>query len=154
MPRLAMPSLAVTRTPLLIAVLAQAGQLAAQDIQFGTDDGEWANDGECDDRRFFGPGMAVGLSWEYAGLDATDCRAALEAGEVRLWDMTEARAATVCAAIDFGTDEGEYPQDGECDDLRFEGPAVARVLDPGNIGGDASDCARMCFFGVLAVRDY
>ena len=126
---------------LLLAVLAVPA--AAQDILYGNDDGEWAFDGECDDRRFFGPGMAQGLSWEYVGMDASDCRAAYDAGRVQLWDMTAAKAATMCAAIDFGNDNGAYPQDGECDDLRFEGPAVARLLDPANVGGDASDCLRM-----------
>ncbi len=139
---------------LALLLLTVALPVAAQDILFGNDDGEWAFDGECDDRRFFGPGMAQGLSWEYVGQDASDCRAAFDAGLVRLWDITDARDATICAAIDFGNDNGAYPQDGECDDMRFEGPAVARLLDPANVGGDASDCLRMCAFGVVALRDY
>lgn len=137
-----------------LPLLAPTGAAAQQTINFGNDDGEWALDGECDDRRFFGSGMAQSLSWEYVGMDASDCRAAFEAGRVQLWDMNAAKAATQCAAIDYGNDSGAYPQDGECDDLRFEGPAVARVLDPANIMGDASDCSRMCAFGILALRDY
>jgi len=126
----------------------------AQDVNFGNDDGEWSIDGECDDRRFFGAGMAASLSWEFIGADATDCREAFKAGTVQLWVPADAQAATQCNAIDFGNDNGEYPMDGECDDRRFEGPAVARILSPDNVKGDATDCSRLCSFGVISVREY
>ncbi len=139
---------------LLCAVAPMATPAFAQDVNFGNDDGEWARDGECDDRRFVGPGMASGLSWVYVGMDATDCRAAYDAGQVRLWNSADSHAATTCAAIDFGNDLGAYPQDGECDDIRFEGPSTASSLDPANLGGDATDCTRLCAFGVISLRDY
>lgn len=123
-------------------------------INFGKDSGGYTNDGQCDDRRFTGPGMAAGYYWEDIGADASDCAAAYAAGRIRLWDYTAAKAATVCAAIDFGDDNGTYPNDFECDDLRFEGPGVAAGLQPEDQGHDASDCSRLCAFGVIALRDY
>ncbi len=123
-------------------------------IRFGNDDGPWARDGECDDRRFFGPGMASVLSWAALGGDASDCAAAYSAGEVFVWRQDEALAATQCTAIDFGDDDGEYPFDGECDDMRFEGRGVAMQLSSDATGHDASDCRRLCDFGVIGLRDY
>lgn len=52
---------------------------------FGNDSSEWANDGECDDPRFAGPGMTLTTlldSDRFA--DATDCREAWERGQLRL----------------------------------------------------------------------
>lgn len=137
-----------------IALAPIAAPVAAQDINYGNDTAEWANDGECDDRRFFGAAMADQISWEFVGMDATDCRTAFENGTVQLWDMNASRAATQCKTINFGNDTGEYPVDGECDDRRFEGPAVARVLNPENVSGDATDCSRLCAFGVVSLREY
>ena len=123
-------------------------------INFGDDSGEWNRDGECDDRRFFGSGMASGFSWDHVGRDATDCLSAYQGGSVRLWDFTEAKIATQCAALDFGDDSGSYPNDYECDDPRFEGPGAAMGMSFENSYGDASDCSRLCAFGVIALRDY
>ncbi len=54
-------------------------------IDFGTDDGEWSNDNECDDPRFKGPGMTgTPLLEEDIKADATDCREAYERGELTL----------------------------------------------------------------------
>lgn len=123
-------------------------------LNFGDDSGEWTNDGECDDRRFYGAGMAMGPSWANLGKDASDCVAAYKQGTVRLWNMQEALDATSCKAIDFGDDSGEYPQDGECDDPRFEGRGVAMQLSSEAIGRDATDCRQLCEFDVLGLRDY
>lgn len=123
-------------------------------INFGTDSGDWNGDGECDDRRFVGVAMAGDLSWSHVGRDASDCAEAYIAGNVRLWDYNAARDATLCAAIDFGDDSGAYPQDYECDDRRFEGPGAAMSMMMENVGGDASDCARLCAYGVVFLRDY
>lgn len=139
-------------TAVLLALMAAPAM--AQDINFGDDSSEWARDGECDDRRFFGPGMALSVTWQYVGQDATDCRSAYDAGRISLWNMRDAMAATQCAAIDFGDDSGGFPNDGECDDARFEGLAVAHVLTPDDIRRDASDCSRLCFYGAIALRDY
>ncbi len=131
-----------------------AENLLSDGVQFGDDSGQWANDGECDDRRFFGAGMAGSISWGSLARDATDCAAAYQAGTARLWSLPEAKAATQCSAIDFGDDFGEYANDNECDDYRFEGRGVAMHLDREDIGHDATDCQRLCNFGVLALRDY
>ncbi|WP_210529421.1 hypothetical protein [Rubellimicrobium arenae] len=127
---------------------------ATAGVNFGNDSSEWANDGECDDRRFVGQGMAASISWASVGRDASDCRTLHDAGALRLWDWAEARAATQCAALDFGDDAGEYAHDGECDDLRFEGPGAAGALGEATVGHDASDCSQLCAFGVVALRDY
>lgn len=64
------------------AAPAEAAQIA---VDFGDDTGEWANDNECDDSRFEGPGMtATPLLEEDIGHDATDCRTAYEAGRLTL----------------------------------------------------------------------
>lgn len=137
-----------------VALALSAAPAFAQNINFGSDTSEWARDGECDDRRFYGEGMAITVTWQYIGQDATDCRLAYEAGRVKLWNMADALEATQCAALDFGDDSGDYPNDGECDDNRFEGLAVAHVLLPDYVGKDASDCSRLCAFGAIALRDY
>jgi hypothetical protein len=143
------------RSILIAALTMSAMPALSQGINFGDDSSEWAQDGACDDRRFFGPGMEpFGVSWTHVGQDASDCRAAFEAGQVQLWDFQQSRAATQCAAIDFGNDGGEYPMDGECDDLRFEGLGMANQVSNLNIEADASDCSRLCAFGVIGLRNY
>lgn len=123
-------------------------------VNFGDDSSEWANDGECDDRRFVGQGMATALSSVNIGHDATDCRALHDAGQIRVWNWSEAQAATQCTAINFGDNAGQYAGDGECDDPRFEGISVARMLNPSEIGHDAADCSQLCSFGTASLRDY
>jgi hypothetical protein len=133
---------------------ASMAHIVMDGIDFGTDNGEWSKDGECDDRRFTGAGMTDSIGWNYLGADASDCSAAFGAGTVKLWSYVDAMAATQCAAIDFGSDNGAYPGDHECDDLRFEGVGVAANLSIDNIRGDASDCSALCAYGVIALRDY
>lgn len=151
-----------TRCPTLLLALGlcallpvlSPGPAAAQDVFFGDDSGRWARDGECDDRRFVGPGMASVLLWMNAGRDATDCRRAFEAGTIRFWDWSHALQATRCSRIDFGNDSGEWANDGECDDMRFEGPGMASGVISHNIGKDASDCRHYCEFGIIVLREY
>lgn len=51
---------------------------------WGDDQSEYANDGECDDPRFVGPGMYQGSNYEEdIRHDATDCREQYEAGRIR-----------------------------------------------------------------------
>jgi hypothetical protein len=126
----------------------------SEPLDFGDDSGEWANDGECDDRRFLGQGMAGWIGWINSGRDASDCRALYEAGSIRLWNWSAARAATQCDAIDFGDDASGEAGDGECDDLRFDGPGSAPGLTDEHIAHDASDCRQLCGFGMVALRDY
>ena len=54
-------------------------------VDFGNDSSQWANDGECDDPRFTGPGMtSTPLLDEDTRPDASDCRRAFQAGQIRL----------------------------------------------------------------------
>ncbi len=135
---------------------AQPAQPAAAtgSINFGDDTSEWANDGECDDRRFVGAGMALSLGRANIGRDATDCRGLFEAGQIQLWDATAAAAVTQCAAIDFGADTSEFTNDGECDDMRFEGMGSAQALSSENNSRDATDCSQLCAYGAISLRDY
>lgn len=123
-------------------------------INFGDDKGDWPKDGECDDRRFYGSAMASNLGWQFVGHDATDCQAALNAGSVALWIEAGSLAATQCTAIDFGDNTGPYPNDNECDDVRFEGRGTASVMNLENLGKDAADCSAQCTFGIISLRDY
>ncbi|SHJ12139.1 hypothetical protein [Wenxinia saemankumensis] len=117
---------------------------------FGDDSGDFANDGECDDRRFTGPGVATaGLSLSNTGRDATDCRQLFEAGRIRLFDVATAQ----CTGVEFGDDSGDYANDDECDDLRFEGLGMAHALGAGLVRRDASDCRRYCDLGMIGLRD-
>lgn len=54
-------------------------------IQWGDDNGRFSRDGECDDKRFAGPGMTdTPLLDSDIKHDATDCRAAYNSGRLRL----------------------------------------------------------------------
>ncbi len=122
--------LLVTLTGLL------AGPAFAQSISFGDDSGDWAQDGECDDPRFEGPGMTLTpLLSEDIMRDASDCRTAFERGRLTL------RGVDPDGRIDFGDDTGNWANDGDCDDMRFAGPGM--TLTPllfDDIMHDASDC--------------
>lgn len=128
--------------------------LAAGSVDYGNDSSEWANDGECDDRRFVGAGMATSLGWQHTGRDATDCRTLADAGSIRPWSWTEALAATSCEAVDFGDDASQFANDGACDDPRFEGMGMATVITEADLAHDAADCRQLCAMGTVALRDY
>lgn len=136
------------------AAVAAPAPLVHGGVVLGDDASAFANDGECDDRRFTGQGMAGSLRWDESGHDATDCRAGLESGNLKLWDWDEARAAANCPLIDFGTDASDYAGDGECDDPRFEGPGTAQTMSTEDLMRDASDCRRLCTLGIVGLRDY
>ena len=73
-----------------LTALAAALALAAcggNKVEFGDDSSTWANDGECDDPRFEGRGMAAMLVADDLGHDATDCRTLYEAGDIRLREV-------------------------------------------------------------------
>ncbi|MEJ8562871.1 hypothetical protein QTO30_17740 [Yoonia sp. GPGPB17] len=120
----------------------------AQDINFGDDSSDWANDGECDDGRFTGEGLtSTPLLEEDVLADATDCRTAYEAGKLTLLGVA------ADGSIDFGNDDGEWSNDGECDDMRFEGPGMTSTpLLQDDIMRDASDCREAFEAGQLALR--
>lgn len=109
-------------------------------VDFGDDAGEFARDGECDDLRFTGDGMtATPLLPDDIFRDASDCKAAFQSGKVDLNPLFIRLSGA--AEIDWGDDASEFARDGECDDLRFEGPGLTETpLLAGDIGHDASDC--------------
>ncbi len=119
-----------------------AGSSAPQSIQidFGDNSGNWTNDGECDDPRFIGPGMATQLVTADLGRDAADCQALYNKNEIAL---------ITAQNVDFGDDESAWPKDGECDDPRFAGPGSASKLEPANIGHDATDCRALLNSGAV-----
>ena len=127
---------------------------AATEIDFGDNASYFSHDGECDDRRFRGAGMASQFDWEDATHDASDCRDLYEAGEITLWNAEDSLAATECDSIDFGSNASKFSHDGVCDDPRFEGLGTAEVLLTGDLEADAADCSRLCTFGLIGLRDY
>lgn len=74
------------KKPILAIALALAfGGAHGQNIDFGNDASFWSNDGECDDPRFEGPGMASGALRDQDRLrDATDCENLYQSGDVWL----------------------------------------------------------------------
>ena len=58
--------------------------ILAQEPNFGDDSSSWAENGECDDPRFQGSGMADTLVDGDRLGDATDCQTLFNLGEVRL----------------------------------------------------------------------
>ena len=68
--------------------------------------------------------------------DASDCLAAFEQGLLSL------RGVSADGQIDFGVDGGDWSNNGECNDMRFEGPAMTEViLLFEDIMQDATDCS-------------
>jgi hypothetical protein len=108
------------------------------EVDFGSDSGAWTNDGECDDPRFAGEGMASVLVDADRFADATDCRTLYEAGKITY--IGGGGAAVDTGAVDFGSDSGQWTFDGECDDPRFEGQGMASVLLDADRLADATDC--------------
>lgn len=105
-------------------------------INFGDDASIWSLNGECDDRRFAGPGMATtplldSDMWH----DAADCRREFDAGQL---------------SINFGDDAGTWSNDQECGDPRFSGPGMtATELFEEDILHDATDCREVFIDGLL-----
>jgi hypothetical protein len=109
-------------------------------VDFGADSSQWINDGECDDPRFAGEGMAAVLLDEDRFADATDCRTLYEAGMIALVGDGGGAPADSVAEVDFGADSGQWTFDGECDDPRFAGNGMAAVLVDADRFADATDC--------------
>lgn len=140
----------------LFALGAIATTALAQDIDdidFGDDLSTWANDGECDDPRFSGDGMAATLDRQDLMHDATDCRALLESGEIEFSATQFDATLTTFEDIDLGDDSGRFPEDGECDDPRFEGPDMSSSPDHAEIKKDRTDCSFGLQMGSLTVAE-
>ncbi|MEO1549686.1 MAG: hypothetical protein AAFR93_04545 [Pseudomonadota bacterium] len=125
------------------------------EIEFGRDTGQWANDGECDDPRFDGPGMTASpLLADDIRADATDCQTAWTEG--RIWARgggETPKAGLPASNFDFGTDSSQWARDGECDDPRFEGEGMTStpLLDT-DMGADATDCQTAFEAGRIRLR--
>ncbi|MCX7301216.1 MAG: hypothetical protein NTX73_12745 [Rhodobacterales bacterium] len=129
----------------------------AQDVDFGDDSGQWIRDGECDDPRFEGPGMASVLDAVNTLADASDCRKAFQQGRIMLIpaDAPGQEPAnsgpTTAGDIDFGTDSSPWTYDGECDDPRFEGEGMSAAPVESDMLADASDCRAAYEAGTIAL---
>jgi len=118
----------------------------ASGFNFGNDSGGFPFDGECDDPRFVGNGVAADsiLNSSNQMRDATDCRNMFNAGlaTLRPGGGNGFPRAAPAPSINFGNDNGPFPFDGECDDPRFVGSNVAADsnIDSANMFRDATDC--------------
>ncbi len=55
--------------------------------------------------------------------------------------------------VNFGDDSGEWTNDGECDDPRFDGPGMTSTpLLFADVGRDATDCGGLFAAGELTLR--
>ena len=72
-------------------------------INFGTNDSAWANDGECDDPRFEGPGTDDLTQTDDRGADASDCLSLYNAGEVGWRGSIPTRAPSTSATTRAST---------------------------------------------------
>ena len=145
------------------AALLCSHVVQAQDrIDFGDDSSIFANDGECDDKRFTGEGMTSTTLLDMdVGRDATDCRTAYDEGKLRLREGANPRisnpesfANQARYGINFGDDRSIFSNDGECDDKRFVGEGMTRTtLLESDIGHDATDCLNAYSSGQLSLRE-
>ena len=109
-------------------------------IDFGDNSSDYANNGECDDPRFTGPGTDTTLLFADRMADADDCRALYAQGQVNFNGVDGDPALAGVTEIDFGDDTSDYANDGRCDDPRFAGPGTDSILVHGDLGHDATDC--------------
>ena len=121
------------------------------DIAFGDDSGEWARDGECDDPRFVGTAMANSPKATYLLHDATDCRDAFEQKGIDLFSEELLTTAQRPDGFELGDDSSEWAFDGECDDPRLTGEAMATTLSLEDIRRDATDCGKALWSRTVAV---
>ncbi len=122
---------------------------------FGADTSDWANNGECDDPRFSGTGMAAVLLPEDTMADATDCKSLFDGGSIALaasGDTPVTDDPVQTGAVDFGADSGQWTNDGECDDPRFVGQGMAEVLVDADLFADATDCRTLFDAGSITLK--
>ena len=125
-------------TALIVSGLPTAAQ-AQDEPYFGDDSSQFALDGECDDARFIGFGMAEVVMTDSIARDATDCRDAFADGTLEPNPLFAEPAEA--GQYDYGDDTSEYANDGECDDIRFTGSYAAETIYLyEDIAHDASDC--------------
>ena len=129
-----------------------SGSVDSSGVDFGNNASDWANDGECDDPRFEGQGMASVLLDEDLRRDANDCRSLYNAGMIRLRGSTNTRSVPSSGNVNFGNDTSDWANDGECDDPRFIGDGMASVLLDEDLGRDATDCRNLYNRGWIRLR--
>jgi hypothetical protein len=122
------------------------------DIDFGGNDSEYANDGECDDPRFVGGGMASSLNNIHIGRDAADCASLFQANRIRPQRTQAESSPAQCREIAFGNNSSRYSNDGECDDPRFTGPGIDNIMLLDDTKADANDCRALCASGDVWLR--
>ncbi len=83
--------------------------------------------------------------------DAADAAEA-PAADAAAGGKPAAGAAPAAAALDMGDNTSSYANDGECDDPRFAGNAMADGLLVINIGSDAADCQSAFDAGTIALN--
>jgi hypothetical protein len=118
-------------------------------IDFGADTSPWAGDGECDDPRFEGEGMAPSPQDADMFGDATDCQALFDAGSIQFVGGAPDVTPGIAGEVDFGADSGQWVNNGECDDPRFEGEGMAGVLLDEDLFADATDCRALYEAGMI-----
>jgi hypothetical protein len=108
-----------------IATVAGTGE-----IDFGDDLSTWANDGECDDSRFAGEGMANSVVDSDLYHDATDCSTLYAAGRVTFTADTANASESGPARGSLDTSDATLSGYGYVDTYTFDGAAGATaVLD-------------------------
>jgi hypothetical protein len=129
------------------AAPAKVPAVAAGGVDFGDDASKFSRDGECDDKRFSGPGMTdTPLLDSDVRHDATDCRAAWDQHRLTMASGSSGSSGGGYAEsgvnhIMWGDDAGKFSKDGECDDKRFTGPGMTNTpLLDSDIKHDATDC--------------
>lgn len=145
----------MTFNPLYIAataILLSSPVAFADDINFGDDSSEYSKDGECDDPRFTGEGMASGLDVANMMKDATDCSKLIRAQMIRPVRTKEESSPSECTSIDFGDNSSEWANDGKCDDPRFTGGSADEILLMVDLLGDANDCSKLCASGGIWLK--
>ncbi len=132
--------------------MAACAPLVVNGVDFGTDSSRFANDGECDDPRFAGAGMARDLYGVNIKEDATDCARLFEAQQIRPVRSRAQSSPAECRSIDFGNNSSEFANDGDCDDPRFTGPGTFSVMLGDDEKADANDCRQLCASGGAWLR--
>ncbi len=133
---------------LALAIIAPFSITPALAVNFGNNTSEWAFDGECDDPRFVGQGMAATLLSEDAFADASDCRSLYQKGMIVL----RGSGGTKTTSSRFGDNSSRWANDGECDDPRFYGRGMADTLLDEDMGADANDCSALYNAGAIDWR--
>ncbi|MCP8882769.1 hypothetical protein NIM87_04605 [Devosia sp. XJ19-1] len=125
-------------------------------FDYGGDTSEWANDGQCDDWRFTGAGMAKKLSSVDVMGDASDCQALESTGEISIKPVYLPEhilgAPYDASGVYFGDNSSSYANDNICDDPRFEGPGSATTLLDSDLEKDAVDCQALYEQGKITLR--